>query len=71
MQEVKAFDKELTSIVDTNIKDYSSRIAKSVFLEKNFDKKKEKKKDVPCITVIGRKGNKFVRKDVNKPKPDL
>ena len=32
VQEVKAFDKELTTIIDTNIKDYSSRIAKSIHL---------------------------------------
>lgn len=40
MLEIKQFDKELTNIIDTNIKDYSSRIAKSAFLEKNFEKKR-------------------------------
>ena len=68
-QEVKMFEKELTGIIDTNIKDYSSRIAKSVYLEKNIEKKKEKKKDpeAKTITIIGRRGNKFVRKDVHNP----
>lgn len=35
-----------------------------MYLEKVFDKKKEKKKDGPFITVIGRSGNKFIKKDV-------
>lgn len=66
LQEVKAFDREFNSIMETNRKDYSSRIAKPVHLEKVFDKKKEKKKEGPCITIIGRSGNKFIRKDVWK-----
>lgn len=64
IQESKAFDKELTSIMEENRKDFSSRIAKPMYLEKVFDKKKEKKKDGPFITVIGRSGNKFIKKDV-------
>ena len=43
LQEMKTFDKEFNHIMETNRKDYSSRIAKPVNLEKVFDKKKEKK----------------------------
>ena len=63
---MKAFDKEFNNIMETTRKDYSSRIAKPVFLEKVFDKKKEKKKEGPTITIIGRSGNKFIRKDITK-----
>ena len=63
---MKTFDKEFNSIMETARKDYSSRIAKPVHLEKVFDKKKEKKKEGACITVIGRSGNKFIRKDIAK-----
>lgn len=56
----------MTVIIDTNIKDFSSRIAKSTFLEKKIEKKKEKKREGPFISVIGRKGNKFIKKDVHQ-----
>lgn len=65
MQENKIFEKELTNIMEENRKDYSSRIAKPMYLEKVFEKKRERKKDGPCITVIGRSGNKFIKKDVS------
>lgn len=50
--------------MEENRKDFSSRLAKPMYLEKVFDKKKEKKKDGPYITVIGRSGARFIKKDV-------
>lgn len=52
--------------MEENRKDYSSRIVKPVNQEKTFEKKREKKKDGPCITVIGRSGNRFIKRDVAK-----
>jgi hypothetical protein len=50
------------------MKDYSGRIAKPLYVEKIIEKKKEKKKEVgekeKCIVVIGRSGNKFIKKDI-------
>lgn len=37
-----------------------------MYLEKIFDKKRDKKKNGPCITVIGRSGTKFIKKDIAK-----
>jgi hypothetical protein len=52
--------------MEENRKDYSSRISKPMLIDKVFDKRKEKKRDGPCITVVGRSGNKFIRKDIPK-----
>lgn len=66
VEESKLFEKELTNIMEENRKDYSSRIAKQVHLEKVFDKRKEKKREGPTMTVIGRSGLKFIKKDIAK-----
>lgn len=54
--------------MNSNIKDYAGRIAKSAFVEKVIERKKEKRKvseGKRKIVVIGRSANnKFTRKDV-------
>jgi hypothetical protein len=37
-----------------------------MLIEKIIDKRKERKKDGHSITIIGRSGNKFVKKDIPK-----
>ena len=50
-----------------NMKDFSGRIAKATFVEKVIEKKKEKRKvgqSDKKLVVIGRNGNKFIKKDI-------
>lgn len=53
--------------MNSHIKDLSGRIAKPAFVEKMIERKKDKKKTGEGEikrTVIGRCGNKFVKKEV-------
>ena len=53
--------------MNSNIKDYSYRIAKPILVEKVIERRKDKKKvgdSEKKIVVIGRCGNKFIKKDV-------
>jgi hypothetical protein len=61
--------------MNSNIKDYAGRIAKSAFVEKVIERRKEKRKiseGKRKIVVIGRStNNKFTRKDVVYSSSDL
>lgn len=53
--------------MNSHIKDLSGRIAKPAFVEKVIEKKRDRKKageGEQKKTVIGRCGNKFVKKEV-------
>ena len=65
--ETDAFNHEFHNIMNSHIKDLSGKIARTAFVEKVIERKKEKKKvgeGEQKKTVIGRCGNKFVKKDV-------
>lgn len=65
--ETDAFNHEFHSIMNSHIKDLSGKIARPAFVEKVIERKKERKKvgeGEQKRTVIGRCGNKFVKKDV-------
>lgn len=53
--------------MNSHIKDLSGKIAKPAFVEKFIERKKERKKineGEQKRTVIGRCGNKFIKKEV-------
>ena len=53
--------------MNTHVKDLTGRIAKPAFVEKVIERKKDRKKvgeGEQKRTVIGRCGNKFVKKEV-------
>jgi hypothetical protein len=53
--------------MNSHIKDLSGKIAKPAFVEKVFEKKKDRKKineGEQKRTVIGRCGNRFIKKEV-------
>lgn len=61
------FDSEFLNVMNSHIKDLSDRIAKPAFVEKVIEKKRERKKageGEQKKTIIGRSGNKFVKKEV-------
>jgi hypothetical protein len=73
MTESNNFDFEFRNIMSSHIKDLSGRIAKPTFVEKVIEKKKERKKvgeGQQKRTVIGRCGNKFIKKEVVYSAPE-
>lgn len=65
--ESDTFDHEFRSIMTSHIKDLSGKIAKPAFVEKVIERKKDKKKvgeGEQKKIVIGRSGNKFIKKEV-------
>lgn len=67
VNEAKTFDNEFLNVMSSHIKDLSGRIAKPAFVEKVIERKRERKKVVEGEqkrTIIGRCGNKFVKKEV-------
>lgn len=66
MAEFKAFENEFTSIQDKYNKDFSNRISKPMVFERQIEKKKKKvtleNVNTKTITIIGRSGNKIIKK---------
>ena len=65
--ETDNFNHEFLNIMNSHIKDLTGKIAKPAFVQKVIERKKERKKvgeGEQKRTVIGRCGNKFVKKEV-------
>lgn len=53
--------------MNSHIKDYAGRIARPAYVERIIEKKRDRKKvqeGESKMTIIGRSGNRFVRKDI-------